>query len=376
MTDDPRVLLVDDEPNLLAGLRRQLGRRYNLTTRESGAEALAALREGGRYAVIVADMRMPEMDGATLLAEAARLSPLTVRVMLTGNADQETASRAVNEGQVFRFLNKPVEPERLAATLDAGIERWRAAESEKELLEKTLAGVVKLLVDLLGASHPSSLGRIDVMRRVALPLADRLCPQLHWAVNLTCLLADIGLLFTPLERRGADDALAAPEATQAAAELLRRIPRLDVVGGLLAATTVVTEGAAENLSDRKMAATILRFALTAAQAHPGGTAPLGPAINLALQTTPALPEDLRLAAKQEFADAKAALRLQWRSLEAGLDRLHPGDVTVSEIRTADGVLLLTAGVTLTDALIARLRLTHRTRPLAEPLAVKRAVTPE
>lgn len=375
MTEEPRVLLVDDEPNLLAGLRRQLGRRYNLTTRESGAEALAALREGGRYAVIVADMRMPGMDGAALLAEIARLSPLTVRIMLTGNADQETASRAVNEGQVFRFLNKPVEAERLAAALDAGIERWRAAEAEKELLEKTLAGVVKLLVDLLGASHPTSLGRIDAMRRVALPLADRLCPQLHWAINLTCLLADIGLLFTPLERRSADDALAAPETTQAAAELLRRIPRLDVVGGLLAAMTMA-DGPADNLSDRQMAAAILRFALTAAQAHPGGTAPLGPAINLALQTTPALPEDLRLAAQQEFADARAALRLQWRSLEVGLERLHAGDVTVSEIRTADGVLLLAAGVTLTDALIARLRLTHRARPLAEPFAVKRAVTPE
>lgn len=378
MTDDPRVLLVDDEPNLLAGLRRQLGRRYNLTTRESGAEALATMREGGRYAVIVADMRMPGMDGAALLAEAARLSPLTVRVMLTGNADQETASRAVNEGQVFRFLNKPVEPERLAATLDAGIERWRAAESEKELLEKTLAGAVKLLVDLLGASHPASIGRIDIMRRVALPLSNRLCPQLRWAINLACLLADIGLLCTPLEQRGADDVLATPEATLAAAELLRRIPRLDVVGGLLAATTAApaADSAADNLSDRQMAAMILRFALTAAQAHPGGTAPLGPAINLALQTTPALPEDLRLAAKQEFADAKAALQLQWRSLEVGLERLHPGDVTVSEIRTADGVLLLTVGVTLTDALIARLRMTHRTRPLAEPFTLKRAVTPE
>lgn len=366
MTDEVRILLVDDEPNLLAGLRRQLGRRYNLTTRESGAEALATLKGGGRYAVIVSDMRMPGIDGATLLSEFARLSPATVRVMLTGNADQETAARAVNEGAVFRFLNKPVEPERLVAALDAGIERWRATEAEKELLEKTLAGTVKLLVDLLSASHPGSMARIETMRKVALPLADRLCSQLHWAINLACLMVDIGLLFVPTESN-AVDALPSPEATIAAAELLRRIPRLDIVGGLLAAVAD-TEAAPE--PRLVVAVAILRFAQAVARTPPGGAAPLGPAVNFALERME-LPDNVYEAVHAEFGDAG---KLEWKTTLVDLNRLHPGDVTTKEIVTVDGVLLLGAEVTLTDALIARLRLAGRSRPVLSPFAVSRAMT--
>ena len=115
MTD--KILLVDDEPSILQSMQRQLRKRFKIVVAESGDEALAALKSKGPFAVIVSDMRMPGMDGVQLLSKVKDIFPDTVRIMLTGNADQETASEAVNAGQTFRFLTKPCSTAVLATSL-------------------------------------------------------------------------------------------------------------------------------------------------------------------------------------------------------------------------------------------------------------------
>ena len=77
-----KILLVDDEPNVLDGFRRTLGREFTLETAVGGQEALA-LMDKGPYAVVVSDMRMPGMDGVQLLSRVKTQSPDTIRVMLT-----------------------------------------------------------------------------------------------------------------------------------------------------------------------------------------------------------------------------------------------------------------------------------------------------
>src|SRR5690606_18712073 len=99
----PRILCVDDEPNVLAGLERTLFDDYDVTTANSGVEALEILAEEEPFAIIISDMRMPNMDGATFLAEARKLEPDTVRMLLTGYSDVEAAISAINDGQIFRF---------------------------------------------------------------------------------------------------------------------------------------------------------------------------------------------------------------------------------------------------------------------------------
>src|SRR6184192_4097590 len=103
----------------------------------------------GPYVVVVADMQMPGMNGVQFLTKAEAFSPDTVRIMLTRNADQKTAADAVNQGHVFRFLNKPCSPEQLAVTLTAGLKQYKLITAERELLESTLNGSVKLLTDIL-----------------------------------------------------------------------------------------------------------------------------------------------------------------------------------------------------------------------------------
>src|SRR5258708_28798973 len=100
-----KILFVDDEPNVVEAYQRSLRRDFQNAIATSGAQALEMIAAGGPYAVVVSDMRMPEMDGVQFLTKASELAPDTVRIMLTGNADQQTAIEAVNQGHIFRFLN-------------------------------------------------------------------------------------------------------------------------------------------------------------------------------------------------------------------------------------------------------------------------------
>ncbi|GAB7052635.1 EAL domain-containing response regulator [Catenuloplanes indicus] len=135
----PRLLLVDDDAKILSGLRRQLHSRYAVTVAEGGEAGLAAIAEQGPFAVVVSDMRMPGMDGATFLARVRVAAPLTTRVLLTGQTEPAAAIRAINDGQVFRFLNKPCPPETLDRCLQEAVVRYEAARDEESALAAVLA---------------------------------------------------------------------------------------------------------------------------------------------------------------------------------------------------------------------------------------------
>ena len=142
-----RVLFVDDEVRVLQAYKRALRKIFSIDTATGGQQALELVDSRGPYAVIVADMRMPGMTGVQLLAEMRNRAPNTVRIMLTGNSDQQTAIDAVNEGDVFRFLNKPCSPENVGRAVAAGINHYRLATAEQDLLEKTLSGSIEMLSD-------------------------------------------------------------------------------------------------------------------------------------------------------------------------------------------------------------------------------------
>ena len=99
-----RVLFVDDEPKVLDGIRRQLRNRLDVETANGAAAGLALIESKGPFAVVVSDMRMPEMNGARFLAKVNEIAPDTVRMVLSGQADLDSTVAAVNEGHIFRFL--------------------------------------------------------------------------------------------------------------------------------------------------------------------------------------------------------------------------------------------------------------------------------
>ena len=112
-----RVLFVDDEPNILDGLRRMLRsmrKEFELCFADGGVNALKMISEKG-FDIVVSDMRMPGMDGAQFLTEVKKVSPQSIRIMLTGQADDESVMRTV--GVVHQFLAKPCDPTKLKEIL-------------------------------------------------------------------------------------------------------------------------------------------------------------------------------------------------------------------------------------------------------------------
>jgi len=119
----PRVLCVDDEPKILSAIARNLRGSLDLSLANSGAEALAALRSAeAPFTVLVTDMRMPEMNGVALLTQARREFPDTTRILLTGYADLASIVGSINEGEVWRFINKPWDAKELQRVIAEGVE--------------------------------------------------------------------------------------------------------------------------------------------------------------------------------------------------------------------------------------------------------------
>lgn len=157
-----RILFVDDEPNVLQGLQRMLRSMrhgWEMAFAESGLVALDLLASAP-FDVIVSDMRMPGMDGAQLLSEVMRRHPQIVRIVLSGQSDQETLLRAV--GPAHQYLAKPCEAERLKATVSraCALHDRLADESLKRLVSqmKSLPSLPSLYVqmmEVLGAPDAS-----------------------------------------------------------------------------------------------------------------------------------------------------------------------------------------------------------------------------
>lgn len=131
-----RVLFVDDEVSALRGYQRVLHGEFSVSTALGGEQGLAAIQANGPYAVVVSDMRMPGMNGAEFLGRVRERAPETVRMLLTGYADLQSAIQAVNQGNIFRFLTKPCEKEELVKAINQGLEQYRSTITQKEIVKK------------------------------------------------------------------------------------------------------------------------------------------------------------------------------------------------------------------------------------------------
>jgi response regulator RpfG family c-di-GMP phosphodiesterase len=237
-----RVLFVDDEPNVLNGIRRSLRNDFDIHTAASGKEALQILEGDEPFGVVVSDCRMPEMDGIELLQRCSKVSPQSVRIMLTGNLDQETAVKAVNTGDVFKFLNKPCEADALKQVIGQAVRQYELVTAEKELLEKTLKGSIKVLADLLAIVKPEAFGRTARLRRKVRDVSKHIDGARLWELDAAALLSQLGCINVApeiLDKVQRGDVLSEREATDFAAhpllgaELIGRIPRLGRVANII-----------------------------------------------------------------------------------------------------------------------------------------------
>lgn len=240
-----RVLFVDDEPNVLQAIRRAIRKDVDVSIAvgpEAGLEAIAA---GEEFAVIVSDMRMPGMNGVDFLGAARQLSPRSVRMMLTGNADQQTAIDAVNDGEVFRFLTKPCDVDRLRSVMTQALRQYGLQNAERELLEETLQGSLGVMTDLLALARPDAFGRTCRLRTGVFSLIegrDDLDVDTRWAIDTAIMLSQLGSVALPPdliaringgERLDEADLLDWQRSTQSVADMLARVPRMEPVAEIV-----------------------------------------------------------------------------------------------------------------------------------------------
>ncbi len=365
----PRVLCVDDEQNVLDGIRRNLRNSFEIVTAAGSVEALMTLAREAPFDVVLSDLQMPGVDGIALLRRVRQQWPDTVRVLLTGNADLAAASAAVNEGSVFRFLTKPCPPDQLGRALSDAAAQHRLMTSERFLLEQTLQGSIELLADVLALASPAAFGRGIRLKKTVVALLDAIGarPRERWSIEVAALLAPIGSITLPpslAEKLQQGAALSADEQAMAAGlvgvtdRLLAHIPRLEGV----------------------------REILTAAGEPPpvqpgGGTAP-----------DPAAPEDVlgigrcvlglalafdtALGALGDRDKARARVRKEWTgrvrpalldaldecarlregaTIEIQLAALGAGMTLADDVVTDRGVLLAKAGQDVTPGVLERIR---------------------
>jgi response regulator RpfG family c-di-GMP phosphodiesterase len=315
------------------------------------------LKDNGAPAVIVSDMRMPGMDGATLLKHVKHLYPETTRILLTGDPGRDTAVAAVNEGQIFRFLSKPCPPDQLRTAIEAGVVHHRLLMAEKVLLQKTLIGCIKALIDVLAITNPVAFGRATRVKRLTTELAEAIGNKGFWQLEAAAMLSQIGYISLPVEmveklyygmHLTPEEQVLVDGAPYVAQKLLGRIPRLEPVMEILAATQQPKNDLPEGLI--KLGASILRMVLQydaqIARGHP---------VNSAIQTIRRQTEghDAKLVKSLESLVGEAVGPQQVS--EITVSRLTPGMVFLDELRTSIGTLLVPKGFEVTETFLERAR---------------------
>lgn len=353
-----KVLCVDDEPRVLEGLALQLRRGYEVHSAHGGPEGLKVLTDEGPFAVVLSDMRMPAMDGATFLGHVREQAPHSVRMLLTGHTDLEGAIKAVNEGQIFRFLTKPCAPDQLRAAFDAAAEQNRLLTAERVLLEETLHGSIKALTDILGITNPLAFGRATRIRKYVGKILDEMKVEHRWQVEVAAMLSQLGSVSLPeevaedyyygrvLTKDHQEMVSRMPQVTK---ELLASIPRLEGVRAILAGQGT-SYGARHAHDEVPAGARILRIATDFDHLECKGLP-----VQLALDTMRGRRGEYEPRVLKAFLEIMGNGEEGQDVREIPVTGLCVGMAFSEDLRTTTGVLLAARGFVVTASLLERVR---------------------
>jgi response regulator RpfG family c-di-GMP phosphodiesterase len=374
----PRVVCVDDEPQVLSGISLHLRRRFEVELATSGAAALDLLARQPPAAVLISDMRMPGMDGAKLLAEASARFPTTTRILLTGHANLDSAIVAVNDGHVFRFLIKPCPPPELVAAVEAAADVHRVAAAERTLLEQTLQGSIRMLTEVMALTNPVAFGKAQRLKHLVDSLCDRLELADRWEVEIAALLTPLSTFTLPsetLEKLYYGAELSAEERAMVARtpdvteQLLANIPRLEGVRAILSnyekpyKRPERPDALPSDQAKLSRLTQVLRVVVDfdALEARTSSTALAISGLNgRAEQYCP----EVLAAFLAAFGQRKAVDKIRDISVAA----LRPGMVFASDVKLTTGTLFVGRGYQVTPAFLDRIR-NFRAGSVKEPVQV-------
>jgi CheY-like chemotaxis protein len=364
-----KVLCVDDEPRVLDSLRRHLQDKYEVLTAASGAAALDVLQQHRDLAVVISDMRMPEMDGATFLRHTRVLRPSAVRVLLTGQADMAAAIKAINEGQIFRFLTKPCAPDQFLSMIAEAMRQYELIAAERLLLQRTLVGAIKALTDIMTLVSPAIVGRAQRLKRRVSALATELKLEERWQVETAALLSHLGEVSLPDSltdkiahgtELDADEARYLRDTTRAANRLINHVPRLEAVSALLNALAEPGAGPDPGIAARPdpTHVEVLRLATEAERLEMQGLR--GEAVIESLEASGDYSPALLSAFKATHVGQNEALT----RMEVPIAALAGGMILDQDVVTSREILIAPRGCEVTPSFLEHLR--HFAQELPQP----------
>ncbi len=383
-----QILVVDDDHHLLSAFRRQLGERFDIATAQNGKDAIAAVHEAldaqAPFAVVLCDMRMPGIDGIETLEQIRDLSPDTVRLMLTGNADQQTAIDSINRGQIFRFYTKPYPLDQLGDGLQAALEQYRLVIAERELLEKTVTGSIKMLTDLMSLSDPVAYGLATRLRDWIQTLQKSFNMPYRWQLEVAASLVAVGHVALPpdlVAKKRQHVALNETEqliferTPEIARDLLANIPRLSKVAEIVFLQDRGFDGSGFPEDGPKgnaipLDARILKILKDLAAATDGG--PLTAAALASLDKHKQQYDPVLLGKVRTCLKALVSGQAPAATVQLPLAALRSGHVLLSDVRLINGHLIFPAHTALTQNQISRLQNLRKIFSFIEPVKVTEA----
>lgn len=370
------ILFVDDEAAVLDSLKRQLHGKFNIQTAVGPEAAKKLIQESETFAVIVSDMKMPGLSGAQLLAWSKGVSPDSVRIILTGFSDMDNAMKAVNEGNVYRFLTKPCDSQVLIRTLVEAIRQYRLEIAERQILQHTLQGAIKVLTDMLALVKPESFGRASRITRYVGEIAVEMGLEQSWQYETAAMLSQVGCLSLPdellykvykgkpLSKSESDTFMTHPAM---GAELLANIPRLEEVCQAIAHQEKQFDGygppeGGPQGHDIPLGGRILKVVLDFDSLSAGGMDKAKGLTEMKKRYGWYDP-DLLLVLEEVLG-----LEAKYHQRQVGVYDLVENMILAGDIKVGERIILA-QGQQLSRTLIMSLRNYHRAQRLAEPLEV-------
>ncbi|KAA3618934.1 MAG: response regulator [Calditrichaeota bacterium] len=373
-----KVLFVDDDELMLDSYKRRFAKKFDLSLANDGKQGLEVLQKKYPFAVIISDFRMPKMDGVAFLAQAQKMTQDTTRIMLTGQAGFQDTVNAVNEGNIFRFLTKPCQPELLENAVEAGIEQFRLINAERELLENTLTGCIKMFSEVLSLSQPDAFSRASRLRHYINLMASHLELENKWQYKLAAVLSQIGFISLPtdlLKKLNEHVDLTATEEKMVAGipeiaySLIKKIPRLEAIAEMVRIQKLTFNESQEYTRKKDghtiaLGAQLLKIAIDYDAEIMKGAA---------RQEARTILNSKKADYNPEFLDALQYIGVGNESLvtkSITADELQIDMVLDENIIANNGHILVSRGQVVTEAVLRRVENFSSGMALAEPLRVK------
>ncbi len=372
-----RILLVDDEPNVLSALRRQLRDLFDVEVQSDPTVAIAEIDRKHPYAAVVSDFRMPRMNGIEFLTEVKNQSPDTTRLMLTGYADVSNAINAVNEGNVFRFLTKPCEKDVLRKHVNEAVAQYELVTAKKILMEKTLKGSIELLGEITSLVNPLAGERVNRVRRYVRYFAQKKGLKDSWRYDIAVMLSQFGTLILPpgtLEDMFKGKEIS-PEQGQMfemhpviAQSMIKKLPRLESIAEMIAYQLKGFDGSGtprDNVAGDKipLGGRILKIALDYDLALQRETTPQKAFLSVEEEIEKYDPELMY------YLEGMLGLEARYEIKTLALADLEPGMILHQDVVSDQGAMLLRKSVELNKDNIDRIHLFAKQVGVASELTV-------